>query len=153
MFKFIILFLISLTLNAQSFTQKSILGTWEVSSLKLNGFTSFGNEFSKNRGEIYTLIFNKSGFVKNTTTGSIYNYEVTNKKLKIYQTKTYKNNHQVKDKRHFDIWSITGNFENCNLAKISKKKISGYYRKEGYKWCKVQEYPTPIVNSGNYNFR
>jgi len=97
MLKFIILFLLSLALNAQPYTKQSILGVWEVSSLKLNGFTSFGKEFSTNRGEAYTLLFNKRGFVKNQTTNTIYNYEIINGELKIYQTKTYKYSNQVQD--------------------------------------------------------
>jgi hypothetical protein len=59
----ILIILLSLTLQTQPYTKQSILGVWEVSSLKLNGFTSFGKEFSTNRGETYTLLFNKRGFV------------------------------------------------------------------------------------------
>jgi hypothetical protein len=73
-------------LSAQQYTQNNITGAWEVSSLKLNGFSSFGKESPTNRGETYTFLFNKRGFVKNQTTNTIYNYEVINGKLKIYQT-------------------------------------------------------------------
>ena len=71
-------------LQAQSFSKHNILGVWEVSSKNLNGFTTFGKDFSKTRGEAYTLVFNKKGLVKNKTTGSIYNYEIINHQLKIY---------------------------------------------------------------------
>ncbi len=149
-----ILGLFIVILNAKGYTKQSILGVWEVSSLKSNGFTSFGKEFSTNRGESYTLIFNKNGFVKNQTTNTIYNYEVINGELKIYQTKTYKYGNQIKDKRHYDIWKISGVFKNCYKSKIIKKKITGYYRKEGYKWCKVQGYSHPIsITIPNYNFK
>ncbi|WP_434636893.1 hypothetical protein MLC35_10275 [Sulfurimonas sp. NW7] len=152
--KTILLLLVSFSLYAQPYTTKNITGVWEVSSLKLNGFTSFGKEFSKKRGEVYTLIFNKTGEVKNQTTNTIYNYEIVNNQLKIYQTKTYKNNYKIKDKKHYDLWKISGTYENCYKSKIVKKKIPGYYRKEGYKWCKVQEYPQPIsTTTPNYNFR
>jgi len=150
----ILIILFTLTIQAQPYTKQSILGVWEVSSLKLNGFTSFGKEFSTNRGETYTLLFNKRGFVKNITTGSIYNYEIINHQLKIYQTKTYKYGNQVKDTRHYDLWKISGTFENCYKSKIIKKKMTGSYRKNGYKWCKIQEYPQPISASvANYNFK
>ena len=151
----ILLLMLSFTtlLQAQSFSKNNILGVWEVSSKKLNGFTSFGKEFSKNRGEAYTLIFNKRGLVKNTTTNSIYNYEIINHQLKIYQTKkTYKYNYKKKDKKHYDLWAISGSFENCSVAKIVKKKLTGYYRKDGYKWCKVQNYPQPTFKSEDFNF-
>jgi len=139
-------------LQAQSFSKNNILGVWEVSSKKLNGFTSFGKEFSKNRGEAYTLIFNKKGLVKNATTGTIYNYEIINGNLKIYQIKTYKYNYKKKDKNHYDLWAITGSYENCSIAKIVKKKLTGYYRKEGYKFCKIQNYPQPTFKSEDFNF-
>jgi len=141
-------------LQAQSFSKNNILGVWEVSSKKIQGFTSFGKDFSsKNRGEVYTLIFNKQGLVKNATTGSIYNYTIINGNLKIYQTKTYKYNYKIKDKKHYDLWAISGSYEGCNLAKIKVKKLTGYYRKDGYKWCKVQDYPHPTFNNiEDFNF-
>ena len=149
----LILLLTSGLLHAQSFSKNNILGVWEVSSKKLNGFTSFGKDFSRNRGEAYTLIFNRSGLVKNKTTGTIYNYEVLRGQLKIYQTKTYRNNYKVKDKKHYDLWAMAGTFENCNVAKIVKKKITGYHRKDGYKWCKTENFPQPTINSSeNYKF-
>lgn len=147
--KIIILLFISFTLYAQTYTRENITGVWQVSSLKLSGFTSFGKEFSKKRGEVYTLIFNKRGEVKNQTTGTIYNYEIINNELKIYQTKTYKKNYKIKDKRHYDLWKIVGTYENCIKSKIIKKKIPGYYRKEGYKWCKIQEYPQ-VISKDNF---
>jgi len=140
-------------LQAQSFSKNNILGVWEVSSKKIEGFTSFGKNFSTNRGLPYILIFNKQGLVKNKTTGSIYNYEIINGNLKIYQTKTYKYNYKIKDKKHYDLWAISGSYEGCNLAKIKVKKLTGYYRKEAYKWCKVQDYPHPTFNSKeDFNF-
>jgi len=151
----ILVILLSYTtlLQAQSFSKHNILGVWEVSSKKLNGFTTFGKDFSKNRGEAYTLIFNKKGLVKNATTGTIYNYEIINGNLKIYQTKTYKNNYKIKDKRHYDLWAMGGSFENCNVAKIIKKKMIGYHHKDGYKWCKIEDYPQPTFRSSeDYNF-
>ena len=101
----------------------------------------FGKDFSKTRGETYTLIFSKNHKVKNKTTGEIYNFEIINGQLKIYQTKIYRNNYEVKEKNKYDLFATSGTFENCQLVKITKKKITGYYRKEGYKWCKVQDYP------------
>jgi len=150
----ILVILLSFTtlLQAQSFSKNNILGVWEVSSKKLNGFTTFGKDFSKNRGEVYTLIFNKKGLVKNITTGTIYNYEIINGNLKIYQTKTYKYNHKIKDKKHYDLWAITGDFENCSVAKIVKKNLTGFYHKDGYKFCKIQDYPQPIFMSEDFKF-
>ena len=151
----ILVILLSFTtlLQAQSFSKNNILGVWEVSSKKLNGFTTFGKDFSKNRGEVYTLIFNKKGLVKNVTTGSIYNYTIINGNLKIYQTKTYKYNHKIKDKKHYDLWAMSGSYEGCNFAKIKVKKLTGYFRKEDYRFCKIEDYPHPTFDSSKeYNF-
>ena len=150
--KIIYIILIAITLNAQVFTKNNILGVWEVSSLKHNGFTSFGSEFSRSRGETYTLVFNKKAKVKNQTTNTIYNYEIANGKLKIYKSKKYKYGNVIKDKRHYDLFKINSSYENCFKVKIIKKKIPGYYKRAGYKWCKVQEYPK-AVKIINYNFK
>ena len=150
--KIIYIILIAVTLNGQAFSKNNILGVWEVSSLKANGFTVFGSDFSRKRGEVYTLVFNKYSKVKNQTTNTIYNYEIVNGKLKIYKNKKYKySNYEVKDKRHYDLFKIDSLYKNCYKVKIIKKKIPGYYRKNGYKWCKVQEYPK-AVKIINYNF-
>nr|WP_321267745.1 hypothetical protein [uncultured Sulfurimonas sp.] len=143
-----------ITLYAQSFNNHNILGVWEVSSLKLNGFTTFGKDNSKNRGEAYTLIFSKNNKVKNKTTGTIYNYEILNNgQLEIYKIKTYKSNYKMRDNIHYDTFKTSGTFENCQVVKITKKKITGYYRKEGYKWCKVQDYPkATFYVSEDYDF-
>ena len=151
----ILVILLSFTtlLQAQSFSKNNILGVWEVSSKKLNGFTTFGKDFSKNRGEVYTLIFNKKGLVKNATTGSIYNYTIINGNLKIYETKTYKHNHKIKDKRHYDLWAMSGSYEGCILATIKVKNITGFYRQEGYRFCKIEDYPQPTFRSReDFNF-
>ncbi len=44
------------------------------------------------------LIFNKTGQVKSQTKNTLYNYKIVNNQLKIYQTKAYKNNYEVKEK-------------------------------------------------------
>ncbi|MDA7817049.1 hypothetical protein N9A28_02545 [Sulfurimonas sp.] len=147
-----ILLSVSSLLQAQSFSKNNILGVWEVSSLKENGFAMFGKDNSKVRGEPYTLIFNRQGLVKNKNTSEVYNYEIINNQLKIYQTKTYKNNYKIKNKYKFDLMVMSGDFENCSLVKITKKKITGYYRKEGYKWCKVQDYPQ-VISYTNEDFK
>ena len=139
----ILMILLSISsLYAQSFTKNNVLGVWEVSAKNdLRGFAVFGKDFSTTRGLAYTLIFSKNNKVKNKTTGEIYHYEILkNNQLKIYKIKTYKN-YKKRDNIHYDIFKISKSFENCQLIKITKKKITGYYRKEGYKWCKVQDYP------------
>jgi len=152
----ILVILLSFTtlLQAQSFSKNNILGMWKISAKnEFRGFVSFGKEFSTIRGESYILIFNNQGFVKNKTTGSIYNYEIINHQLKIYQTKTYKYNHKIKDRKHYDLWAMSGSYEGCNLAKIKVKKLTGYFRKEGYRFCKIEDYPQPIFRSReDYNF-
>ena len=152
----ILMILLSITtlLQAQSFSKNNILGTWEVSSIKENSFTSFGVDFSTQRGLAYTLIFNKKNRVKNTTTGTIYEYEIINGNLKIYQSKTYKNGYKIKYKKRYDLLSVVGEFEGCLKVKIITKKLKGYYRKDGYKFCKTENQPIPTYTTSkkDYNF-
>ena len=151
----ILMILLSISsLYAQSFTKHNVLGVWEVSAKNdLRGFAVFGKDFSTTRGLAYTLIFSKNNKVKNKTTGEIYHYEILkNNQLKIYKIKTY-NNYKKRDNIQYDIFKISKSFENCQLIKITKKKITGYYRKEGYKWCKVQDYPkATFYTRENYDF-
>ncbi len=145
--------LASTSVQAQTYTKDSILGVWEVSSLKLNGSPSFGKEVSQKRGEAYRLLFSKNNKVKNQNTGTIYNYEVLNGELKIYQLSKYGNNYQHKNPNRYDLWKFAGDFENCTKSKVISKKIPGYYRKEGYKWCKVEDYPQITkTTESDYNF-
>jgi hypothetical protein len=136
-----------------AYSKQSILGVWEVSSLKLNGFTSFGKEFSQTRGEVYRLVFSKTNKVKNENTGTVYNYEVVNGELKIYQLSKYGDNYKIKNPHRYDVWKFSGDFGSCTVSKVVTKKIPGYYRKEGYKWCQVEDYPQPIqANETDYHF-
>jgi len=152
--KLLLLLFLSLTIYAKPYTKQSILGVWEVSSKKINGFTTFGKDFSTTRGESYILVFNKKGLVKNKNTGSIYNYEIIQGKLKIYETKTYRNNYKVKDKVRFDLWEMSAYFENCPTAKIITKKMMGYYnKKRAYKWCKIEDYPQATFQTDIENYR
>jgi len=150
---FITLLLTTTLLTATQFTKNNILGAWSISSLKANGFTSFGDDFSTKRAESYHLLFNRTGEVKNLTTGKIYNYEIVNGVLKIYKTKIYHNNFIYRDKRHYDLFKIISDYENCSKVIIIKKKLPGYYLKAGYKWCKEADYPLNTTKSNeNYSF-
>ena len=137
---------------AGEFTKSGLVGVWEVSSKDPNGFVTFGKDFTTRRGESFTLVFNRRGKVKNATTGTLYDYEVVNGKLKIYQTKSYRDGYRIKDKRHYDLWAMDGLYEGCSVAKVVKKKMVGFYDEEGYKWCKIQDAPRPTVESYDYDF-
>ena len=139
-------------LQAQSFTKNYLLGTFEISSLKLNGFTVFGKDFSTKRGEVYTLVFNKKGLVKNATTGTIYNYEIIEGNLQIYQTMTYSNNYKIKQKQKYDLYTISEDFESCLKVKITTKKIPGFFQKNGYKFCKIESYPIPTYTTSKKDY-
>ena len=86
--RLLVIILLTLTaLQAQSFSKQKLLGSWELSSVKLNSFISFGKYIGKQRGEVLKLVFNQQGRVKVINTGDIYNYEILNGDLKIYETK------------------------------------------------------------------
>ena len=139
-------------LQAKNLTKNYILGVWEISSIKENNFTSFGVDFSTQRGLAYTLIFNRKNRVKNTTTGTVYEYELINGNLKIYQSKTYKNNYKIKYKKRYDLLSVAGEFEGCLKVKIITKKLKGYYHKDGYKFCKIENQPIPTYTTSKKDY-
>jgi len=135
--------LFSISVYAQSFSERTILGVWEISSVKTNGFISFGTEIGKERREVWTLMFNRHGRLKVQETGKVYNFEVIGGKLKIYETKVYKNGYKIKRKNRYDLMQITGRLEGCYVVKTTVKKLTGIKKKEGFKMCKVEEMPTP----------
>ena len=142
--KFITLLLLTLiTLQAQNFNKRTILGSWELSSAKLNKTVSFGKYIGKQRNETLKLLFNTRGQMKVAETGDVYNYEILQGQLKIYETKVYGNDYRVKNKNRYDLLKIVGNFEGCPVVKIVKKKIPGYKSRHDLKMCKVSNYPQP----------
>ena len=149
---FILLTLVAL--QAQSFSKHTLLGSWELSSVKLNATVAFGKYLGRQRGEVLELVFNAQGRVKVLSTGDVYNYEVENGQLKIYETKVYKNNYKVKNKHRYDLFKIVGNFEGCKELKVVKKKIPGYTSRNNLKMCKISNLPQPRYeeNISKYRF-
>jgi len=142
--KILLLILLTLvSLQAQSFSKQTLLGSWELSSIKLNSTVAFGKYIGKQRGEILELVFNPQGRVKVLNTGDTYNYEVQNGQLKIYETKVYRNNYKIKNKYRYDLFKILGDFESCKEVKVVKKKIPGYTSRYNLKMCKISNLPQP----------
>ena len=50
---------LALTLQAESFSSRTILGVWQISSLSPNGFIYFGKDIGTERRESWTLMFNR----------------------------------------------------------------------------------------------
>lgn len=153
--KFIVLVLITLvSLNAQSFSKQGLLGTWEISTAKPNKPIAFGNYIGKKRNEALTLLFNPQGQMKVVETGEVYNFETVQGQLKIYDTKIYKNNYQIKRKNRYDLFKVIGSYEGCHLAKLMAKKIPGYNPKRDLKMCKISNYPqaTYQENISKYSY-
>ena len=150
----LLLLLTLVTLQAQNFSKQTLLGMWELSSVKLNSTIAFGKYLGKQRGEILELVFNPQGRVKVLSTGDVYNYEVVSGQLKIYETKVYKNNYKVKNKNRYDLFKIVGNFEGCKELKVLKKKIPGYTSRNNFKMCKISNLPQPTYqkNISKYKF-
>jgi len=148
------LVLLSTTIFAQNFSKRSITGLWELSSAKLNRTVAFGKYLGKTRGETIQLLFNVQGRLKVLKNGDIYNYEIVNGELKIYESKFYRNNYEIKQKNRYDLFKIVGNVEGCQEWKITKKKIPGYKSRHNLKACKIQGLPQPTVqvSSEDYEF-
>jgi len=153
--KFITLLLFTLlSLQAQNFTKQGLLGSWEISSAKLNQTVAFGNYIGKERNEVLELLFNQQGQMKILKTDKVYQYEVTQGELRIYEVKVYRNNYKVKNKNRYDSFKIIGSVEGCNLVKLMKKKIPGYNPKRDLKMCKISNFPQPTYreNISKYKF-
>ncbi len=133
--------------QAQSFSKQRLLGSWELSSAKINRTVAFAKYIGKERNEALELVFNKRGQMKIPKTGEVFNYEVIQGKLKIYETKVYRNNYQIKQKNRYDLLKIIGNVEGCQLVKIVKKKIPGYKSRHDLKMCKIANYPQPTYQT------
>ena len=152
--RFILVSLVfTISLYAQSFTQRAILGVWQISSPKANGFIAFGKDIGRERREAWTLIFNREGRLKVQETGAIYNYEVVRGKLKIYTTRVGYNGYITKRKNQYDLMKIAGRFEGCLIVKTEVKKIPGLKKKEGFKMCKLEEMPTPTYQRGIEDYK
>jgi len=150
----IFLIVLHLSLNAQNFTKQKLLGSWEVSSAKINKSIAFGNYIGNESNEVLELLFNPQGQMKIVKTAEVYNYEVVQGKLRIYDTKVYRNNYKVKRRNRYDLFKIIGSFEGCKLVKLLKKKIPGYNPKRDLKMCKISNYPqaTYKENISKYRF-
>jgi len=149
----LLILLTLVALQAGGFSKPMLLGSWELSSVKLNATVAFGKYLGKQRGEILELVFNQQGRVKVLTTGDIYNYEIINGQLKIYETKVYRNNYKVKNKNRYDLFKIVGNFEGCKEMKVAKKKIPGYTSRNNLKMCKISNLPQPTYQESISKYR
>ena len=146
-------FLLLSTLQAQSFSKQKLLGSWELSSVELNSFVAFGKYIGTQRGETIDLVFNQQGRVKVLQTGDVYNYEVINGELKIYETKIYRNNYKVKNKYRYDLFRVVGEFEGCDKVKVVKKKITGYTSRHKLKMCKISNLPQPTYEENILKYK
>ena len=152
--KFITLLLLTLiSLQAQNFTKQDLLGMWEISSAKLNKTIAFGNYIGKERNEVLELLFNPQGQMKIVKTGEVYNYEVVQGQLKIYETEVYGDDYRVKRKDHYDLFKIINSFEECKLVKLMKKNIPGYNPKRDLKMCKISNLPQPTYQESISKYR
>ena len=152
--RYILLLLFIFTIiQAQSFSKRTLLGTWELSSSKTNATVAFGKYIGKKRNEVLILRFNPQGLLRLEQIGDVYNYEVIDGKLKIYETKVYRNNYQIKRKNRYDLFTVIGSVDGCLRVKVTKKKIPGYTSRNDLKMCKVSSYPNPIYQEDISKYR
>ena len=143
--------MVSTMLSASSL--RNIYGTWVITSLDERGTTVFGKDVERNRGGEFTLEFNKQKRVQVVEKGSVYEFAVKGNKLYISDKKRYlQNGMRYNKKYHVDILTESGRRGNCIVVKYTQKGLNGYYRKEGYKMCKVENYPQPTYTRQPYKF-
>ena len=149
----LLLLLTLVTLQAQNFSKHSLEGSWTLSSAKLNNFVAFGTYIGTQRSEVLELAFNAEGRVKVLPIGDVYNYEVINGQLKIYESKFYTNNYEVKNKNRYDLFKIVGTVDGCQEVKVMKKKIPGYTSRNNLKMCKTANLPQPTYQESISKYR
>jgi len=65
--------LLACTLNAKNFSKQMLLGSWELSSARLNSTVAFGNYIGRERNEAIELLFNPRGLLKIVKNVKYYN--------------------------------------------------------------------------------
>ena len=86
-------------------------------------------------------------------TSEVYNYEVVQGELKIYETKEYKNGYKVRRKSQYVLFKIVGRVDGCLEVKLTKKKIPGYKPKRNLKMCKLSNFPEPTYQESVSKYR
>lgn len=120
--------------QAQTLSKHKLLGSWELSSMKENSFVVFGTYIGTTRGESIKLVFQRNNKVKVFPSGDVYEYELQNSQLKIYQLRKAYNN-KLKKTHHYDLFSLQNMHNGCYSLKILKKKIVGYNPHKKLKMC------------------
>lgn len=134
------------------FDYSDMQGEWKVESYKRNGFVSFANIIGKKRNATLTLLFNKSGKLKILETNEVFDYEIINGSLKIYELKTFRDNYIKRMDHKYSLLSFSKE-QNFYKVKTLKNKISGYTPGYSLKFTKINDIPTPVVqNRYDYNF-
>ena len=130
-----------------------ITGEWVIEGYKPNQTIYFADYIGKKRNETLTLFFNRRGKVKVIETGKIYNYEITNGKLKVYKSRFYGNNHEVKERSRYNLLTFTPLPDGCYRMKTVVQKMPlSISRKEGVKICKTSNYPVATTQVSRERF-
>ena len=139
------------SLFATTFSQQGMLGVWEISAEKDSGLVAWGQDRPKNRGETWTLDFNRQRIVVNRSKGSTYEYFVDEDgKLNIFKRK-FKNNKRyskiTKKSRMYIVRKETGMYNGCVLIKIQTNMFTQYKSNRKYRMCKIQNESVPVYQT------
>jgi hypothetical protein len=151
--RYILIFLVFLSsLYAQSFSKELLLGEWEISVARLHRTISFLRYIGDSRDEVLKLYFNQRGKLKVMPINQVYNYEVVDGKLKIYEIKKTASGYIYYAKNQYDLFEIVGNYESCLKVKLIKKKIPGLKKRYDYKMCKISNISKPVYYENRSKF-
>jgi len=148
-----VLFFVLSTLQAQSFSKRLLLGSWEVSSIKQNASVAFGHYIGRERGEALEVVFNQRGRMQVLKSGEVYDYKIVNGTLKIFEVKTYGKNYRVTNKHRYDIFKIVGRADGCFEVKVLKKKIAGLRSRRNLQMCKMANIPQPTYQESKDRYK
>ena len=113
---------------------KDMNGLWFVSSLDGRKGTVFGNDIESKRGSKLTIEIQDSNILVQEN-GTLYNSLFKKNKLYLSKSEIDIDNLNL---TNMDILKESGKYKGCIVVKYSNKGLKGYYRKEGYKICKIK---------------
>ena len=122
--------LLSSILSADFLTDMN--GLWFVSSIDGRKGTVFGNDIESKRGSKLTIEI-KGNNILVQENGTLYNSLFIKDKLYLSKSKI-----DMENLNNVDILKESGKYKGCTVLKYIKKGLKGYYRKEGYKICKIK---------------
>ena len=111
---------------------KDMNGLWFVSSIDGRKGTVFGTDIESKRGSKLTIEIQNNNILVQEN-GTLYNSLFVKDKLYLSKSEI-----DISNLNNVDVLTESGKYKGCIVVKYTNKGLKGYYRKEGYKICKIK---------------